>query len=47
MEMIKVHADVGMVDGFVDLIFLLVHTEMLTLIACIWFHVQQLFAGGH
>ena len=46
MEVIQVHADVGVVDSFVYFVLFLVDTEVLTLVAGVGLEVEQLFSVG-
>jgi len=45
MKMIQVHADIGMVYCFVDLILFFINAKMLTLIAGVGLDIHQLFTS--
>jgi len=45
MKMIQVHADIGMVYCFVDLILFLINAQMLALITGVRLDVYQLFTS--
>jgi hypothetical protein len=41
---VQVHADVGVVDGLIDLVLFFVDAQVLALVASVRFYVEQLFA---